>query len=410
VPHTCFIFLLLRRGTDSYYSMKLRIRSEPRPMKPPPKAVGILLVILALAGIIVGWHYLHRPPKFQSTTTTSGDTVTQQVNSFDEFQDSLAQRVLTRLGAENLTAIVAIADYPVGTLMGAKGSVPADFNDCLPPATPKPFEAGRLFPAYTLSSNTALTANLGSRAIDGLDSAGVELKQGSKVQYSIEQVQIQILDDKSVEELVSTGNCGKYIADHTGTRLIRGLVTGRVTFTVAVSDPASVQAKLAKIGNLNISDNPDSSTISVSDATSEPIVELLSEFTLRGLASGRSPTPKPVEQAAAPAAPAVAASPPVQVHIFIQQDVNSPAQDGQNAVQTLRQDWPKANVESKVELIPTRKMPDTPQVRYFNAGDAGLAEKCLGMLQGKYPTMRVVRVGLSSPQGQLEVWLPKAAS
>ena len=382
----------------------------------PSKKIGALLVVLALVGIIVGWHYLHQPPKFHpDKPDADDDTVTQQVNSFDEFQDSLAQRVKDRLGADNLSAIVAIADYPVGTLMGAKGSVPADFNDCLPATLPKPFDAGRLFPSYTLSSSTALTANLGSHAIDGLDSAGVNLKQGSKVQYSIEKVQIQMLDDKSVEELVTGGNCGKYIADHAGTRLIRGLVTGRVTFTVEVSDPASVQAKLAKIGNLNISDNPNSSTVSVSDATSEPIVALLSEFNLSGVASALPPPPKP-GQSESPArnpasgspAPAVAA--PVQVHIYIQQDANSPAGDGQSAVQLLRQDWPKATVESKVELIPTRKMPGTPQVRYFNASDSGIAAKCLSMLQGKYPTMRVVRVGLTSPQGQLEVWLPKAGS
>src|SRR5277367_1170773 len=167
----------------------------------PSKKIGALLVVLALVGIIVGWHYLHQAPKFHpDKPDPNDDTVTQQVNSFDEFQDSLAQRVKDRLGADNLSAIVAIADYPVGTLMGAKGSVPADFNDCLPATLPKPFDAGRLFPSYTLSSSTALTANLGSHAIDGLDSAGVNLKQGSKVQYSIEKVQIQMLDDKSVEE------------------------------------------------------------------------------------------------------------------------------------------------------------------------------------------------------------------
>jgi hypothetical protein len=90
--------------------------------------------------------------------------------------------------------------------------------------------------------------------------------------------------------------------------------------------------------------------------------------------------------------------------------VNSPTEDGKNAVQLLRQNWPNADVESKVELIPSRKMPDTPQIRYFNDTDSGLAAKCLSMLHDKYPTMRVVRIGLTSPQGQLEVWLPKAGN
>jgi hypothetical protein len=372
-------------------------------MKPSVRVISIVLAVLA--GILLGWHYLHRPPKFQPKTPDSGDTVTQQVNSFDEFQASLAQRVLAKLGADNLSAIVAIADYPVGTLMGARGSVPADFNDCLPAILPKPFDAGRLFPSYTLSSSTALTANLGSHAIDGLDSAGVSLKQGSTVRYSIDKVQIQILDDKSVAALVAGGNCGKYITEHPGTRLIRGLVTGRVTFTIEVSDPASAQARLSRIGDLKISDNPGSSTVSVSDEASEPIVALMSEFNAPTAISALPPPPKPVETPGALTAPA-----PVQVRIFVQQDVNSPVEEGTNAVQALRQDWPKAVVESKVERIPSRKMPDTPQVRYFNAADSGLAAKCLSLLQDKYPKMRVVRVGLASPQGQLEVWLPKAGS
>jgi hypothetical protein len=387
-------------------------------MKPPPKAVGILLVVLALAGIILGWHYLHRPPKFQSTTN-SGDTVTQQVNSFDEFQDSLAQRVLSKLGADNLSAIVAIADYPIGMLMGAKGSLPADVNDCQPATLPKPFDAGRLFPSYTLSSSTALTANVGSHAIDGLDSAGVSLKQGSKVQYSIDEVQIQVLDDKSLAQLVSSGECGKFIKDNPGTRLIRGLVTGRVTFTVELSDPASAQAKLSKIADLSISDDPGSSSVRVSDPASQPIVLLLSEFVPPTITPAPTtatapppPAPKPIErphEAATTPAPAPAPA-AIQAHIYVQQDVNAPADDGKKAVQLLRQDWPNAIVESRVELIPSKKMPATAQIRYFDDLDSGLAAKCLSMLQSKYPTMRVVRIGLLSPRGQLEVWLPKAGT
>jgi hypothetical protein len=384
-------------------------------MKPSVKTIGIVLVVLI--GIIVGWHYLHRSPNFQQKQNDTGDTVTQQVNSFDEFQDALAQRVLSKLGADNLSAIVAIADYPIGMVMGAKGSLPADENDCLPTNPPKPLDAGRLFPSYTLSSSTALTANVGSNAIDGLDSAGVSLKQGSNVQYSIDNVQIQVLDDKSLAQLVSGGNCGKFIKDNPGTRLIRGLVTGRVTFTVEVSDPASAQAKLSKIGGLSISDDPGSSTVRVSDPDSQPIVLLLSEFAPPPITPNPAtaiapppPAPKPIERPqTAATSPAPAPEPAsTQAHIYVQQDVNSPAEDGQNAVQLLRQDWPTAIVESKVELIPSKKMPATPQIRYFTDADSGIAAKCLSMLQGKYPTMRVVRVGLTSPRGQLEVWLPKA--
>ena len=98
-----------------------------------------------------------------------------------------------------------------------------------------------------MSSDIALEANVGSRALQGLDSAGVGLKQSSSVQYSIAETQIQIMDDKSVAMVTARGGCGQFISAHPGTRLIRGAVIGKMTFTVKVDDPATVKAQLAKI-------------------------------------------------------------------------------------------------------------------------------------------------------------------
>jgi hypothetical protein len=67
-----------------------------------------------------------------------------------------------------------------------------------------------------MSRNTALAANLGSGALQGLDSAGVNLKQSQDIQYTIADAQIQIMDDKSVAQVTGQGNCGKYVSDHPG--------------------------------------------------------------------------------------------------------------------------------------------------------------------------------------------------
>jgi hypothetical protein len=369
------------------------------------KIVGLIAVIVVLVAIIVAWHFAHRPKNPLVSPNGNGDHLsTQNVGDFDQFQQDLANRVLKQLGGgSDFSVIVATTAYPLGTLLRATGSVPADLEDCVPAPLPKPFAAQHLFPSYTMSSDTALAANLGSGALQGLDSAGVNLKQSQDIQYTIADAQIQIMDDKSVEQVTGQGNCGKYISGHPGMRLIRGTVLGKMTFTVKVDNPATVKAQLAKIGGLSINDNPGSSTLSIADNESQPIVQLLSEFETSQNASVSPTTPKPVE-AVASRSPA---SVDVRAHMYVQEDAADTPEAGTKVVQLLRKGWPTANVESQIQKIPTQKMPDVAQVRYFNASDEMFANRCVQILKQAYPNARVVRIGLPSPKGQLEVWLPK---
>jgi hypothetical protein len=356
-----------------------------------------------LAGIIVIWHLAHKPVN----PLVSG---AQNVANFDQFQQDLATRVLEQLGdgttSSDLSVIVATAAYPLGTLLRPAGSVPADLEDCVPAPPPTPFSAQRLFPSYTMSSDTAVAANIGSRALDGLNSAGVNLGHSSKVQYTIADTQIQIMDDKSVERVTRQGSCGKYIAGHPGMRLVRGAVIGKMTFIVQVDNPASVKAQLTKIGGLSVNDNPQGSTVSIADDQSEPIVELLSEFGTGQSAAMSPTTPKRVE-AAPPISSPVGTLDHPPAHMYVQEDAADTQEDGAKVVQLLRTGWPAADVESAVQRIPSQKMPDVAQVRYFAAADEALADRCVGILKQAYPDARAVRIGLPSPKGQLEVWLPR---
>jgi hypothetical protein len=370
------------------------------------KVVGLVAVIVVLAAIIAAWHFAHRPKNPLVTTDGNGDQLsTQNVGDFDQFQQDLANRVLKQFGGgSDFSVIVATTAYPLGTLLRATGSVPADLEDCVPAPLPKPFDAQHLFPSYTMSSDTALAANLGSGALQGLDSAGVNLKQSQNIQYTIADAQIQIMDDKSVEHVTGQGDCGKFISGHPGMRLIRGTVLGKMTFTVKVDNPATVKAQLAKIGGFSINDNPGSSTLSIADNESQPIVQLLSEFGTSQNASLSPTTPKPVE---APAPSRSPASVDVRAHMYVQEDATDTPESGTRVVQLLRKGWPTANVESQVQKIPTQKMPAVAQVRYFNASDEAFANRCLEILKQAYPNARAQRSGLSSPKGQLEVWLPR---
>jgi hypothetical protein len=363
----------------------------------------IAVFIIVLIVVIVIWHINHRPTNPLVTTT-------QSVGDFDQFQQDLATRVLNQFGAgSDFSVIVATTAYPLGTLLRATGSVPADLDDCVPPNPPKPFSAQRLFPSYTMSSDTALAASLGSRAIQGLDNAGVNLEHSQNLQYTIADTQIQIMDDKSVEQVTGQGSCGEYISAHPGMRMIRGAVIGKMTFTVKVANPASVKAQLAKMGGFSVNDNPQSSMLSIADEQNEPIVELLSEF---GSGPRSRPTPRAIEgvflHGESPAARTRAVE--ERPDIFVQMDVHDSTSSGAKVVQLLRAAWPSANVESDVQRIPTQKMPDSAQVRYFNESDVKIANQCASILRQTYPNARVVRVGLPAPKGQLEVWLPKVKS
>lgn len=394
---------------------------------------GIALVVLVLGGTMVAWHYLHRPSPYPTPGPNPASTAVN-IGDFDQFQNALAQRVMTQLGegaGSSLSAVVATTAYPVGTLLRASESVPADMEDCVP-AKPLPsFAAEHLFPAYTLSTDTAMTANLGSNVLQGLDSAGVDLQHTSNMQYTIADAAIQIMDDKTVEEVTGQGDCGKYIAAHPGMRLIRGAVVGKMTFTVKVDNPASVKAQFAKLGGFSVNDDPESSSLSISDNEIQPIVILLSEFNAAGpvpaassspamqTSSAKPPAGQPVPvqmEAATPlklaplSSSGAAAAQAPQNKIFIQQDVKDKPGAGAKVGKLIHAAWPQANIVSKIEMIPTKRMPPRPQVRFFNASDAALADKLLAIFKQSYPDARKVRIGLPSPQGQIEIWLPRAGS
>ena len=375
-------------------------------MTPMAKKTGVLAAAVAVLLVTVWlWHISHTPEGAN----------TQNVADFDQFQQDLAARVLKQFGATtDFSVIVATTAYPIGTLLRATGSVPANLDDCVPSTLPKAYPAQRLFPSYTMSSNTALNANLGSRALRGLDSAGVNLQQTQNVQYAIADTAIQIMDDKSVENVTTQGNCGSYISSHPGMRLVRGAVIGKMTFTIKVNNPASVKAQLAKLGGFSIDDDPAASTLSIADGQNEPIVELLSEFSTGPITSRSPARPKALEAAAPPANPSVSRPDPLPVpapvgtHIYVQADTRETEASAAKIVGILKAKWPTADVASKVERIPSQKMPPVAQVRYFTQSDAAIADKCVSILKEIFPNVRAVRIGLPSPKGQLEVWLPRA--
>ncbi|WP_124846733.1 hypothetical protein [Acidipila sp. EB88] len=353
--------------------------------------------------LIIGfWHYywtrIPNPPK------PMGGDLTVQVRDFDDFQDSLAQRVKAKYGGTDngahFSVAVAHTSYPAGTVLDALTQTPADFRDCVPPAIPS-FTASRLFPTYHMKSDIAVLANLGEKAIEGLGGAGVDLTHNSELNYSVEDVQSQIMDSASIEAIEdATSACGRFLVKHPGLRLVRGVIIGKISFTVSVDNPAKVQAKLNDLGGLTVKDDPGSSSVTVSDKKSEPVVLLLSTLSSSGSFQ------QPIKLEAVNRPPPNAAT----RRVYVQQDSSDTSGLGSRVVSAINSRTPELKVVQKIEKLPSEKMPDLAQVRFGNSADSQEANKVLSVLQTFYPRARAVRLGLAAANGQIEVWLPRAGS
>lgn len=372
------------------------------------KALGAAVTLLVLVGAIVAWHFLMRPSPDPQKATEVVDVV-----DFDQFQQSLASRVLDRLGKDDgLSVVVADFGYPIGTLLRPEGSIPADSDDCLPKQEPKSLPLQHLFPDYRLSAKTALDAKTGPSQLQNLVTAGLDFQHVNEVQYSIADAQAQILDDKSVASITGQGDCKGYIDGHPGVRLILGAVLGKMTFTMKVDNPGSVKASLSSVANMEISDDPQSSSLTVNDHDPEPIVQVLTQIKGTGQAQVSTAAKRPLPVETAPPPPG---SKPTSgnkesatgPHIYLQMDKADTDASGAAMLALLKQEWPRAQVEPKIEKIPSKNMPAHAQVRFFNAPDEGIADKCVAIVKQKYPTAQVVRIGLTSPASQIEVWLPR---
>ena len=124
-------------------------------MTPTTKKIsGLTATVVLLLEIIILWHISHKPKNPLVATTDQRDPkAVQNVGDFDQFQQDLATRVLSKFGAgtsgSDFSVIVAAAAYPLATLLRPTGSIQADFDDCVPSPVPTPLSAERLFPSYS---------------------------------------------------------------------------------------------------------------------------------------------------------------------------------------------------------------------------------------------------------------------
>lgn len=248
------------------------------------RTISSAIVIVSLAGIMFGWHWYWRPRRAALLDTGNHEGQRQSsapssvipVGDFDSFQRELAKRVADKFGMQSGSVVIAPASYDLGWLLDSVETYPADRTDCVPSPPPDAIPAPHLFPSYQLSSSTAATMTLGSEAFQKITDASLDLSHRADLVYSIDHVQVLLMDLRTVDHLSHTGACALYLAQHPRTRIIRGLVTGKISFKFSNDNPASAQAELSKLGGVSAKTDPNNSTVTVADDQPSQILEILS--------------------------------------------------------------------------------------------------------------------------------------
>jgi len=347
--------------------------------------------------------------------TVSSCTTTQTVNppvttTFDEFESSIAHTLVgDELSNNFLISPTPGGAYPVGTLL-PYGRTVEIFDECTVDQ-PALYDVARLDSSYTLTRGVALDAGL-SQAIGPLASLGITITDNSNVTLGLADAKIQQLSFAQLNSLLSKPDCKAKISGQ-NLLVVRGYVQAKRTFSTKVVNTGEFKAGIKQIASLDAKYDAGSATLIVSDSQPANFLQITSVVVVSA-APGAAPPP-------AASGPGVVTPPPTATPVLIKPTAAapSPAQKGLVYIQIDKNDLPangekvrqllsgKFSVAQSVESIASSKMPNTPQVRYFNPMDKNSADSVVQILKSEFPNVFAKFVGLPAPPGQLEVWLAR---
>lgn len=311
----------------------------------------------------------------------------------DKFVGELATRANSKIGAaDDFQIVVAQAYYPIGTLIRAGTTIPIDYTACLPLAadSPEKITAPNLFPVYTLSKSLAVDFGLDNEAIKSLADIGVTVKDKDDVLLTVKTPQIQAMADNPLKRLISRPDCQQSIPA-TAAWIVRGYILGQRAFTIKNDKSATFKGKIVKIASFNMSGD-GAESLSLTDDSQVGFLQIVSQVTSTPLSRIPVSVTKPTVVSGTG-------------RVYVQRDKQDVSGKAELVVASLRASSFK--VENSVELIDTKRMPEVPQVRYFNKEDQPNAETAVLKLREIFPNAVVVQISLPAPTGQLEVWLPR---
>ncbi|AFL88958.1 hypothetical protein Terro_2722 [Terriglobus roseus DSM 18391] len=391
---------------------------------------GVWIAVGTAAALLLAfalwWKFSPQPlPDPVTSNTFSG---------FDDLQSQLATRVHQYLDPKNsapdFDVVVSGASMDEGTILRPSTTLAVSYDDCLPTSGKvREFSAPNLFPVYHLTRDVAVKAGFDDSRLAKLN---LNVGRSTDVLFSIADVKLRMLDDNAIDTVTGTGACLQDITKSGLVWYVKGYISGKRTFRTAVQNAGSLSEQGGPY-KIQVDGSPQNQSLSITDSEGQPFLALISVVprnrdgklkTVSSAPAVAADSPKKVEVGIThvlPHSPVSAAPPPVAAppplaptgaakgRIFVQQDQADAAGAGAVIVEALRRGG--YDPISQVEKVPSRKMPSVAQIRYFNDGpDEATARSLQRILVATYPSARIVRVGVPSPQGQFEVWLPRAAN
>lgn len=326
---------------------------------------------------------------------TPVDHPPRSLASMDDLLAQLASRAQDRIGSSpDFKIIVTSAAYPIGTLMHVGTTIPVDYSACQaasqPPSAPTP----NLFPNYTITQGVAVGFGVDPALLHGLASAGAGIDATKSVNVAFSNSHLLTLSDSDMKQIKSLPGCASQLAAGP-MLLVRGYIVGRRTFTVATKTDVDANLRLPATGSFVVAAR-DSRAVDIADNGDVGYLQIVSELKPAATASGitvSAPTAGTASQA-------------LSGRVYVQRDASDSS--GRDAAIVAALGAASFSVVPQVQSIASTKVPNNAQVRYFNVEDAPRAKLALAELQKIYPAAQLVKVGLPSPSGQLEIWLPRA--
>lgn len=362
------------------------MNDKPGPTKKSRSPIALILALFVFAGAGVAvWRNWPKPP-----LPTTPDVPLPQ--TFNQVLKDLADQTKAKLGeAEDFTVVVTENAMPIGTVLRVGSTVPVEDTACLPAKEPNKTAAPSFTPQIKLSRNLAGAFGLND-LVPILGGAKMGAERNDELELSFMNTGYRLLSDNGMKDLLDNPSCRRRFG-MVPRWVVRGYVIGQRRLVLTNVRDNTIAGDIAEISNFEGNANGKYS-VEMVDAAEAPFIQLISRV-------DPPATPDAVPQIAA-----VQAEPPSGAGVlYIQKDKSDATDVPQLVARALKDGGLRAN--PRVENIATEKMPRFTQVRYFNDADRPTAERAAAVIKSRYPDVRIVRIGLPAPSGQLEVWLTR---
>ena len=313
--------------------------------------------------------------------------------SFDLLNADLAKRVKEKIlgpsSESNSDFIVGLTNSadPIGTLYRVDTTRAISRSACVD-VTPATVNAYYFPTKYTLTREAGVALGL-DPALTKIAELGINLKNEKGIVLEFARNSQTEVDDQQVSNVIALNQVCKAAINGREVRFVRGYVSLKRSFTASSSGKFDVNIKAQKIGTLTIKPFAAAREVKIIDDEPANFIQIIQM--VKGELPGATPRPTELGQE--------------RSLVYIQIDSSDTTDNAIELRKALKTE--NISVAEGIEKIESSQMPAVTQVRYFNDTDKNKAERILKSVKVLKPNAVSVRVGLSAPLGQTEVWLTR---